>query len=91
MIKEIDKNDFIESEDTIDVTPGEMLAAVRKLQGLSQGDLSKLTGIAQANISRMEQGYQKIGRERAIVLAQALKIHPAVILFPNYRVHYNAA
>lgn len=89
-MKKIDKNQFIESVDTLELTPGQMLAALRNLQGLSQGELSKLTGIAQANISRMEQGHQKIGRERAILLAEALNVHPAVILFPNYQVKYAA-
>ncbi len=27
---------------------------------------------------------RQIGRERALVLAKALKVHPAVILFPDY-------
>lgn len=85
-MNKLNKKEFVESRDTLEVSPGQMLATLRNLQGLSQGDLSRLTGIAQANISRMEQGYQKIGRERAIILAKALKVHPAVILFPNYKI-----
>ena len=85
--KTLRKSDFIVSQDTISATPGEMLAALRELQGLSQGELSRLTGIAQSNISNMEKGRQSIGRERAITLARALKVHPAVILFPNYQLN----
>lgn len=85
-MKKMDKKEFIESQDTLEVTPGEMLATLRNLQGISQGELAKLTGIAQANISLMERDYQKIGRERAIILARALKVHPSVIIFPNYKV-----
>jgi len=47
--------------------------------------LARRSKIAQSNISNMEMGRQQIGRERAIVLARALKVHPAVILFPNYQ------
>jgi hypothetical protein len=37
----------------------------------------------------MESGRQQIGRERALVLAKALNVHPAVIMFPNYKVTEN--
>lgn len=90
-MKKIKKSDFVESKDSIAITPGDMLAALRELQGLSQSELAKMTGIAQANISNMEKGRQQIGRERAIVLARVLKVHPAVILFPNYEVKYEEA
>ena len=73
------------------MTPGEMLATLRNLQGLSQNQLAKRTGMNQSNISNMESGQQKIGRERALILAKALKVHPAVILFPNYEVDIDAA
>ena len=39
----------------------------------------------------MESGRQQIGRERALVLAKALKVHPAIIMFPNYQVGQEAA
>lgn len=79
------KSDFVASKDPVAVTPGEMLATLRELQGLSQNALARLAGIAQSNISNMEKGRQHIGRERAIALALALRVHPAVILFPNYQ------
>ena len=63
-----------------------MLATLRNLQGLTQSALAKLTHMTQANISSMESGRQQIGRDRALALAKALKVHPAVIMFPNYRV-----
>lgn len=85
MKKKIRKSEFAPAKDTVAATPGEMLAALRKLQGLSQNDLARRTGIAQANISGMEKGRRQIGRERAVALARALKVHPAVILFPNYQ------
>ncbi len=84
-MKKINKKDFVSAEDTISMSPGEMLAALRELQELTQNELALLTGMTQANISNMESGRQQIGRERAITLAKALKVHPAVIMFPNYQ------
>lgn len=68
----------------VSVTPGEALRMIRELQGLSQNQLSKLTGISQSNISALENGTRQFGRERAIVFAQVLDVHPAVLLFPDY-------
>ncbi|MBI1909678.1 MAG: helix-turn-helix transcriptional regulator [Deltaproteobacteria bacterium] len=91
MKKKINKKDFVVGEDPASMTPGEMLATLRNLQELTQGGLAKLTGMTQANISNMESGRQQIGRDRALVLAKALKVHPAVIMFPNYSVEDEAA
>lgn len=66
------------------VSPGEALRIIRELQGLTQADLEALTGIAQANISALEHGTRQLGRERALILAKALKVHPSVLLFPDY-------
>lgn len=88
-MKKIKKKDFIPAADHIKMTPGEMLATLRQLQGLTQEDLAKKSGMTQANISSMESGRQQIGRERALALAEALRVHPAVILFPNYKIPFN--
>ena len=90
-MKRINKNDFVKGQDPIAISPGEMLATLRQLQGLTQNELAKKARMTQANISSMESGRQQIGRDRAIVLAKALKVHPAVIMFPNYRIEKNAA
>ncbi|OGQ08563.1 MAG: hypothetical protein A3G32_00195 [Deltaproteobacteria bacterium RIFCSPLOWO2_12_FULL_40_28] len=90
-MKKINKNDFVKGQDPIAISPGEMLATLRYLQGLTQNELAKKARMTQANISSMESGRQQIGRDRAIVLAKALKVHPAVIMFPNYRIEKNAA
>ncbi len=85
-MKKIDKKAFRVSEDSLQMTPGEMLETIRELQGLTQSRLAKMTGISQSNISALEKGTQQMGRDRVIILAKALKVHPAVIMFPNYRV-----
>lgn len=83
-MKKFNLKDFLPSKDTIKMSPGEMLAAIRRLQNLTQQQLADKTNMTQANISSMESGRQQIGRERALTLAQALKVHPAVILFPEF-------
>lgn len=44
------------------------------------------TGTSQTNISAIESGRVQIGKERAIVFAQALSVHPASIMFADYDV-----
>ncbi len=68
----------------ISITPGEMLRTIRELQELTQSELAATTGIAQSNLSALENGARELGRERALVLAKALKVHPAVLLFPDF-------
>ncbi len=78
------KDTFVKAKVNIEITPGEMLKTLRELQGLSQKELSEITGISQSNISALETNVRNIGRDRALVLAKSLKVHPSVILFPDY-------
>ena len=48
-------------------------------------DLSKATGISQTNISAIENNKIQIGKERAIMLAEALCVHPGTIMFSDYK------
>lgn len=80
----LNKNDFVKAKVHARLTPGEALKMLRELQGLTQGDLAKKTGISQSNISALESNARQMGRERAIVFAKALKVHPAVLLFPDF-------
>ena len=48
------------------------LRAYRNREGLTQKELSELTGISQNHISEMENGKRSIGKERARRLAEAL-------------------
>jgi transcriptional regulator with XRE-family HTH domain len=80
----MNKKDFVKAKINIKMSPGEMLRTLRELQELSQGELAELAGMSQSNISALENGARQIGRERALVLAKALKVHPAVILFPDF-------
>ena len=50
------------------------LRGAREKEGLSQKELSKNTGIAVTNISKMENGQRKIGEKVAKKLAKALRV-----------------
>ncbi len=80
----INKKDFVKARVHAHLTPGEALKLLREMQGMTQADLAKKTGISQSNISALESNARQMGRERAIIIAKALKVHPAVLLFPDY-------
>ena len=63
------------------VSVGESVRIIRELQGLSQNQLSELTGIPQATISAIENDRVRLGVERAKILARALKVHPGSLCF----------
>jgi transcriptional regulator with XRE-family HTH domain len=75
----------------IRVSIGESVRIIRELQELSQNQLSQLTGIPQATISAIENDRVRLGIERAKVLAQALKCHPGVLVFPGWELAKEAA
>lgn len=60
--------------------PGVCLAGSRVKEGLTQKQLSELTGIPQSHISEMENGKRPIGKKRAKILAKALKVGYKVFL-----------
>ena len=75
----------------IDVSVGESVRIIRELQELSQNDLAALTGIPQSTISAIENDRVQLGVERAKALAKALKCHPAVLVFPGWKVEQESA
>ena len=84
-------SDYRKARQRIDVTVGESVRIIRELQELSQNQLSVLTGIPQSTISGIERNRVNLGVERAKVLARALKVHPAVLVFPNWDVQSESA
>ena len=70
----------------IDVSVGESVRIIRELQGMSQNNLAKSTGIPQSTISAIENDRINLGVERAKTLALILKCHPAVLVFPGWEV-----
>lgn len=86
-VKEIIKTgDFVPAKTRVHMTPGQSLKVTRELQELSQNELAKISGLPQSTISGMESGRINIGVERAKILAHALRVHPAVIVFPGWEV-----
>lgn len=74
----------------IAVSVGESVRLVRELQELSQNQLARLTSIPQSTISAIENDRVRLGVERAKVLAQALKCHPGVLVFPGWELPHDA-
>ena len=60
--------------------PGVCLAGSRMKEGLTQKQLSELTGISQGHISEMENGKRVIGKKRAKNLAKALNVGYKIFL-----------
>ncbi len=78
------KNDFVKARAHTNLTPGESLKILRELQGWTQVDLSKKVGISQSNISALEGNTRQLDRKKAIAFAKVLKVHPAILLFPDF-------
>ena len=57
---------------------------MRELQELTQGELAEAAGVSQPVLSNLERDKEALGVERAKKLARALKVHPAVLLFPDW-------
>ena len=74
-------DDWIAAPNVMILTPGEMLKELRELHGFSQLQLSAMSGIEQTHISAIENGRSELGRDRAITLADALRVRPEVLLF----------
>lgn len=66
------------------LTTGEVIRMLRDLKGWTQQELAKRSGINATNISLLENERVDIGKKRAELLAKAFKVHPAIIMFPEY-------
>ena len=86
-----DLQDFRRARKTVEVTVGESVRIIRELQELSQTALADLTGIPQSTISAIENDRVNLGVERAKVIARALRVHPAVLVFPGWDVRRESA
>ncbi|MBI4402021.1 MAG: helix-turn-helix transcriptional regulator [Nitrospirae bacterium] len=75
----------------INVSVGQSVRIIRELQGYSQNELASLTGIPQGTLSAIENDRVRLGVERAKILARALKCHPAVLVFPGWKVGRDSA
>ncbi len=84
-------SDYRKARKNVEVSVGESVRIVRELQELSQNQLAEISGIPQSTISGIERDRVNLGVERAKVLARALKVHPAVLVFPSWDVQGESA
>ena len=80
----LNKKDYKKAKKHIEVSVGESVHIMRELQGFSQNQLAKLTGIPQSTISAIENNHISLGVERSKIISRALKCHPAVLVFPGW-------
>jgi DNA-binding XRE family transcriptional regulator len=83
--KEDDPDDFIPLEEAFseyskDETPGVILTGARGKEGLTQKQLSELTGIPQGHISKMENGKKAIGVKIAKKIGKVLNVNYRLFL-----------
>jgi transcriptional regulator with XRE-family HTH domain len=64
----------------VDGRAGARLAEIRKVRGLSQGQLAKAIGVTVGTIQAYEHGRARIAVERLEALADALQCEPADLL-----------
>ena len=77
---------YVPARVRVALTPGDAVRVAREVQEMTQAELAAVTGIAQPTLSSIESGRSVLGAERAEKLARALKVHPAVLLWPNWDV-----
>jgi len=83
MTKQVEALSFL--DDLIDgkVTPGKIVRARRESLGLTQKDVSELTGIKTTFLSAVENDKRNLGVDTASKIAAAIGLHPSSILFPD--------
>ena len=82
---------FTKSVVRVKLSPAEMVRILREKNELTQSELAERTGLTQSTISNLENGRTQLGAERAKALARALRVHPAVLLFPGWDVAKESA
>ena len=84
-------SEYRRAKKRVELSVGESVRIIRELQELSQNELAAATGIPQSTISAIERERIKLGLERAKILARALRVHPAVLVFPGWEVERESA
>ncbi|MBI4970280.1 MAG: helix-turn-helix transcriptional regulator [Candidatus Omnitrophica bacterium] len=78
------KSQFVPAKPHARLTTSSVIRMLRELKGWTQEELAKRSGITSTNISLLENGKVDIGKTWAEQLAEAFKVHPAIIMFPEY-------
>ncbi len=90
-VKDLLKSEFVPAKKYGKLSPGKALKIYRELQGFTQAELAKKSGLKQATISSLEHDRVVMGIDRAKVLALALKVHPAVLAFADWDMNLGVA
>jgi len=80
----MNKKDFKPAKKRADVTTGQTIRMLRELKGWTQEELARRSEVNAKNISLLENDRIDIGKRRAEKLAKVFKVHPAIIMFPEY-------
>lgn len=78
------RKNFVPAKPKVSLNTGEVIQMLRELKQWTQKELAKKCGITATNISLLENNRVEIGKKRAEQLAKAFKVHPAIIMFPEY-------
>jgi transcriptional regulator with XRE-family HTH domain len=84
----IRKSDFKTASKHADLSTGEVVRMLRELKGWTQEELAIRAKLHATNISLIENNRVDIGKQRALSLARAFGVHPAIIMFPEYEKEY---
>ncbi len=83
-MKQTGKENFIPAKRRAVLITGQVVKMLRELKGWTQEDLARTCGINAKNISLLENNRLDIGKKRALQLAAAFCVHPAIIMFPEF-------
>jgi transcriptional regulator with XRE-family HTH domain len=78
------KSDFVPERRHATLTPAKAVRLARDFQEFTQHELAATSGVPQSAIAAIESGRIPLGADRAEKLARALKIHPAVLMWPQW-------
>ena len=85
------KTDFVPERRHATLTPAKAVRLAREFQEMTQHELAKASGVPQPAIAGIESGRIALGSDRAEKLARALKVHPAVLMWPQWSEKARAA
>lgn len=78
------KSDFVPERRHAELTPAKSVRIAREFAEMTQHQLAKASGVPQPAIAGIESGNIALGAPRAEKLARALKVHPAVLMWPQW-------
>lgn len=78
------KSTTVPARSRVRLSPGDVVRITRGLQEMTQAELAAAAGLAPNTISSIENGRVALGVDRAERIARALKVHPAVLLWPHW-------